>query len=526
MKKILLLLFCFAMLAASAQQVPTQFNAAERNQVIDTLIVKLGRLYAFPDSAKKMTADLQRRRQHDFDTVSDRSTLARLLTADLQAISKDGHLGVEVSATPIGDDNPGSPPDSVVNAFKTNWAHFNFLFKKAEFLEGNIGLLQLDCFFPADWIKDLAAASMTFLANANAVIIDLRDNHGFAPDGVLLMESYFLKDPVHLSDGFDHGVLTQTWTLPTVPGPKLADMDLYILVSKNTFSAPESFAYNLQALGRARIIGEVTGGGAHGTRPFKIGTWFTADIPTGYGYNVTTHSDWEGKGVQPDVKVPAGQALLTAQILAIRTIIKRNPKATERIKGLEEVITGLQQQLDSLAYTAYNRRMTLKQGVIHADTAAGPGVIWANAQHFKYGTIEFDICGKDRYQQSFVGLAFHGLNDTTYEAVYFRPFNFKATDAERHVHGVQYIAVPGFDWPKLRADFHNQYEKTVEPAPGPNDWFHVRLVVSEKNIKVYVNNSPAAALDIAPLAPLRGDRIGFFVGNGSAGDWKNLKILY
>lgn len=348
MKKILLLLFYLVALKVSAQQTASpKLTAAERSQVIDTLVVKLHELYPFPDTTKKMVEAIRRhQRQHDFDTVTNRAAFARLLTADLQAVSKDGHLGVEASATPIGEENPAAPPDSVVNAFKANWARFNFLFKKTEFLEGNIGLLQLDCFFPAEWIKDLAAASMTFLANANAMIIDLRTNHGFAPDGVLLMESYFLKDPVHLSDGFNHGVLTQSWTMPVVPGPKLADMDLYILVSKNTFSAPESFAYELQALGRAKVVGEVTGGGAHGTRPYKIGNWFTADIPSGYGYNVITRTDWEGKGVQPDVKVPADQALLTAQIMAIRAIIKRHPNDADRAKGLGEVITQLQKQLD------------------------------------------------------------------------------------------------------------------------------------------------------------------------------------
>ena len=147
-------------------------------------------------------------------------------------------------------------------------------------LEGNIGLLQLNTFFPADWIKDLAQAAMIFLANSDAVIIDLRDNHGFAPDGVLLMESYFFNDAVHLSDGYDRDAKTmrQTWTMPTVPGTRLGNMDLYILVSKNTFSAPEDFTYNLQALGLAKVIGEVTGGGAHGTKPYKIGKYFTACI--------------------------------------------------------------------------------------------------------------------------------------------------------------------------------------------------------------------------------------------------------
>jgi C-terminal processing protease CtpA/Prc len=273
-----------------------------------------------------------------------------MLTVDLQAISKDGHLGVDYSAAPVTDEDPGAPPEEVVNQFKKTWALSNFNFKKVEHLDGNVGLLQLDSFFPADWIKDLAAGSMQFLANSDAIIIDLRRNHGFAPDGVLLMESYFFNDAVHLTDNHnrDASTVNQVWTMPTVPGPKLPKVDLYILVSKDCFSASEDFTYNLQSQGRAKVIGEVTGGGAHGTKPYKIGTYFTASIPFAYEVNTVTHTDWEGKGVQPDVKVPADQALLTAQIMAIRTQIKRFAADTERVAKLQKIAEQKQKELDAL----------------------------------------------------------------------------------------------------------------------------------------------------------------------------------
>ena len=133
-----------------------------------------------------------------------------------------------------------------------------------------------------------------------------------------------------------------------VPGTKLADKDVYILVSKDCFSASEDFAYNMQALGRAKVIGEVTGGGAHPTKPYKIGTYFLASIPFAYSVNPVTHTDWEGKGVQPDVKVPADEALLTAQIMAIEGIIKRNPNDKDRLNGLQQVIADKERQLATL----------------------------------------------------------------------------------------------------------------------------------------------------------------------------------
>ena len=126
--------------------------------------------------------------------------------------------------------------------------------------------------------------------------------------------------------------------MPVVPGPRLADKDLYILVSKDCFSAAEDFAYNMQALGRAKVIGEVTGGGAHPTKPYKIGTFFLASIPFAYSVNPITHTDWEGKGVQPDVLVPADQSLLTAEIMAIKVSIKRNQQDKDRLAHLQRLM--------------------------------------------------------------------------------------------------------------------------------------------------------------------------------------------
>ena len=163
-------------------------------------------------------------------------------------------------------------------------------------------------------------------------------------------------------------------------------------------------------------------------------------------------------------------------------------------------------------------------GSVHLNEAEGPGIAWIRGEEFSYGEIEFDVKGKDAFQQSFVGFAFHGLNDTTYEAIYFRPFNFQSADPARKVHAVQYIADPLYDWPKLRADFPNKYEQPVSPSPDPNDWFHVRLTVEAKKISVYVNGNSKPALVVEPLVPLRGKQTGYWVGNGSGGDWKNLRL--
>jgi hypothetical protein len=179
--------------------------------------------------------------------------------------------------------------------------------------------------------------------------------------------------------------------------------------------------------------------------------------------------------------------------------------------------------------TVFNRHVSMlndpknKNG-IHVDEKEGDGVVWLNDINFSSGTIEFDVKGRNAMQQSFVGLAFHGLNDSTMDAVYFRPFNFQSQDAERKSHSVQYISLPAYDWQKLRTDFPNRYEHTIDPSPQPNDWFHVRLVIKYPKVSAYVNNNSNPDLIVDQLSNRKEGKIGFWVGNNSDGDFANLKI--
>lgn len=181
-------------------------------------------------------------------------------------------------------------------------------------------------------------------------------------------------------------------------------------------------------------------------------------------------------------------------------------------------------KLNKPEVTIVNRAYVADDKGMHLDARDGAGIAWLNKIAFTTGEIELDIQGKDVFQQSFVGIAFHGVNDSTYESVYFRPFNFKAADSVRRVHAVQYIAMPLYDWPTLRSEHPGKYEKPLEPAPDPNAWFHVRLAITEDRIKIYVNGSQLSALEVAPLTKEKGKKIGLWAGNGSAGSWRNLTI--
>jgi len=161
-------------------------------------------------------------------------------------------------------------------------------------------------------------------------------------------------------------------------------------------------------------------------------------------------------------------------------------------------------------------------GSIHLSDAEGEGFAWINNEKFTYGTIEVDIKGKDKLQGSFVGIAFHGMSNSTCEIIYFRPFNFRSDDPLRKTHAVQYVASPEYGWEKLRQEFPGKYEQPISPAPDPNKWFHARITVDSKNIKVYVNGNPTPSLVVEPLVHTDGTMIGLWTDTD--GYWKNLTI--
>ena len=134
----------------------------------------------------------------------------------------------------------------------------------------------------------------------------------------------FGKAPIHLSSIYwrDEDITQQYWTLPDVPGKHFVDEPVYVLTSKVTFSAGEEFAYDLQALERATVVGEKTDGGAHPGASYRLHPHFEAFIPIGRVINPITGTNWEGCGITPDTVVPAEKALEVAYRLALKSIIE------------------------------------------------------------------------------------------------------------------------------------------------------------------------------------------------------------
>ncbi len=183
---------------------------------------------------------------------------------------------------------------------------------------------------------------------------------------------------------------------------------------------------------------------------------------------------------------------------------------------------------DGKGLKVFNRTVTsLNDGAkkgLRLSESAGDGVAYLQGIEFTNGIIEFDVRGKDVPQQSFVGFAFHGVDGATYDAIYFRPFNFKAEDPARRIRAVQYISHPTYTWQKLRTEQPGKYEKAVNPVPDPNGWFHVRVVVASPKVSVFVEDAKEPCLVVDQLSDRKKGLVGLWVGNGSSGDFANFKI--
>ncbi|HEX8289323.1 MAG TPA: S41 family peptidase [Pyrinomonadaceae bacterium] len=350
---IMILVFSAAdVFAQGGEQPDMTIDATIRAQTIDNLFKDLNESYVFPEVAKKMENDVRGRvKNGEYDQLTSAREFAKKLTDDLRSVSKDKHLGVRFSSRVIPVRAARSEPtEAEKEEYKRALRMNNYGFVKVENMRGNIGYIDFRGFTDAELGAETVAAAMNFVNNSDALIFDLRQNGGGEPEMVALICSYLFGDkPVHLNDLYwRKGNKTEEyWTKPNVLGKKYGDKDVYVLTSNRTFSGAEEFSYNLKNLKRATIVGETTGGGAHPGSGFRLGEHFDAFIPTGRAISPITKTNWEGTGVEPDVKVPQELALKTAYLLALN---KSSEKAKEEnIKNaLKRIIDQTQKELDEM----------------------------------------------------------------------------------------------------------------------------------------------------------------------------------
>jgi hypothetical protein len=299
-------------------------------EIVSTAMSLLRTHYVFPELAEQAAAAVQAKlAAGDYDGLDD-ETLASRLTADLFEVCADKHLKVRAGGGPPpgrdGPARPGAAPAGQPNgqdhgepadheervlAMRQRGRLDNFGIHRVERLAGNVGYLDIRRVAVPEFAGPAISAAMELVAGSYALIIDLRRNGGGSPDGVVLWCSHLLPDArTHLNDIFDAdtGETRQFWSLGHLQAPRYLDRPVYLLSSGQTFSGGEDFCYTLQALGRAVVIGETTGGGAHPTRGYPVSGDIRIGIPHARSVNPVTGTNWEGTGVTPDVAVPGEQA--------------------------------------------------------------------------------------------------------------------------------------------------------------------------------------------------------------------------
>ncbi len=305
------LLALSSLCAASVHAETTQsapLNPATVKNAIEAITKELREAYVFPDKGYQAANALEKSlAENAYATMTDPGLFAKQLTEQLRAVTQDSHMRVIAGSPFAGQPKPSGPPSADFEAKR---------------LDGNVGYIHLSRFVPPDLFNSAADAAIRSLSDTDAMIVDMRDNGGGHPGSVAYLASFFLNPEkrIHINDLIWRNRGTSTFKTETFwnsPTPvSYLDKPLYILVGPKTYSAGEEFAYDLQTLKRATVVGEKTRGGANPGGLTKIGDELFVVVPTGRAENPITHTNWGGVGVQPDIKASADASEQKALALA------------------------------------------------------------------------------------------------------------------------------------------------------------------------------------------------------------------
>lgn len=327
---------------------------AARVEIVRSLAEKLKAGYVFPDIAEQIVANLQKHLEDgDYNDLSEGELFALALTMHLQEVNHDEHLWVRCHAQPLPEHEAQLRQNPEWQAERRLEARLdNYGLHKVERLPGNIGYLDIHYFHRPAWGGETAVAAMNFLANTEALIIDLRACEGGYPGMIALISSYlFGEEAIHLDSIYwrDDDITQQYWTLPYIPAKHFTDKPVYLLIGKVTFSGGEGFAYSMQARKRAVLVGEKTDGGANPGASYRLHPHFEAFIPVGRAINPLTGTNWEGCGVTPDIVTAPEQTFTVAYSMALKALLANLGEASpgplkklaeEATKALEGLGTG------------------------------------------------------------------------------------------------------------------------------------------------------------------------------------------
>ncbi len=299
-------------LAVAGHAMIPRLQAAETGVEHDTVVRQLAELVRreYQDEAiGAALADrlLTRLATGKYASADSAAALATALMQDVSAVTHDRHFHVLAgmhhgNAPSIRPGQRSSRPDP---AWLGQMRSENFGLRCVEILDGNVGRIDLRRFYsPFDEVAARLGAALELVADTRSLVVDLTRNVGGDPAGVAHLCSYFFSREPFVLNRFrwrSSGV-EEFHTTAALSGPGYGEeRPVIVAVSRDTFSAAEEFAYNLQALGRAVIVGQTTAGGANHAEMFPVGGDVVAFIPCARAENPITGSNWEGDGVQPDV---------------------------------------------------------------------------------------------------------------------------------------------------------------------------------------------------------------------------------
>jgi tetratricopeptide (TPR) repeat protein len=335
----------FLILPGPAQERTTSLTREEITQAVDRVCQLLNRFYVLPDFAVKMEKHLRGRlRAGMFDQTADVDEFMEAMTRELRSVCPDKHLAIFRGVNPDKQSTEERDLERLAGRFESKKRNFGL--DKVEILDGNVGYMRIRSVMYSREAADVVTSTLKFLENTDALIFDLRENRGGDPAYMSYIFSYFFDRPTHINSIYwrDRDRTDEFWTKESVPGTKMVDVPLYVLVSGRTFSGAEEFAYDLQALKRAVVIGATSAGGANPASSWVVYKDLRISIPYGRAINPTTGTNWEGVGVKPDIETDADKALEAAIAVAEPAAKDRRAKMMENLlAAYNECSSGLKQ---------------------------------------------------------------------------------------------------------------------------------------------------------------------------------------
>ncbi|WP_301538649.1 S41 family peptidase [Bacillus sp. THAF10] len=322
-------------------------NEVTKSEIVSLMAKALKDNYVFPDVADDMAKHIEMKlNQKEYESLDNQKDFCEKLTGDLREVSRDKHIIVRYNEQAKSVDQTRSKVEQQ-EEYQLKAQLDNYGFRKVERLPGNIGYIDLRGFHQPEYAAETAANAMNFVAHTDALIVDLRKNGGGYPEMVVFLTSYlFESETFHLNSFYlrTNESTRQFWTLPYVPGKKYGEKKpVYVLTSDRTFSAAEEFTYNLKNLNRATIIGDVTAGGANPGETHQLTKHISIFIPNGRAINPITQTNWEGTGIEPDMKTnnpyDAAYKLALEHVMKVRG--EESPGSAFVVKEAEKAWTNL-----------------------------------------------------------------------------------------------------------------------------------------------------------------------------------------